>query len=393
MKVVQINATCGIGSTGKICVAVSNLLNEKNIENYIFYSNKSNGCANGISFASKEYIKLLSAKSYLLGNWGLNSSWATQKIIAKLQEIKPDIVHLHNIHGHDCNIAMLFNYFKRVNQKIYWTFHDCWAFTGYCMHFVTANCDKWKTGCKNCPQRKEYSAIFDRSAYLYHKKNSLFKDLDLTIITPSQWLRNLVKDSFLKDYPVKVINNGINLDVFKPYRADVRSKYHISPDKKILLGVSFQWGYKKGLDVFIQLAEELPKEKFQIVLVGTNAETDKLLPSGIISIHKTENQTELAKIYSAADVFVNPTREDTFPTVNMEAVACMTPVVTFDSGGCKETIDDKTGIVVPCGDVEAMKSAIQQVCFERIFDPADFMQRATSFDMNARFKEYCELYQ
>lgn len=391
MKVVQINATCGVGSTGNICVGISQLLSEKMIENYILYSNGTNGYSQGIQCSNAKYIKLQALKSRILGNYGFNSKKATQKLIEEMERIKPDIVHLHNIHGHDCNLEVLFRYFKKKKIKLLWTFHDCWAFTGYCPHFTMAKCDKWRTACSQCVQRREYSWFFDRSNMLFEKKKRLLEGLDLTIVTPSQWLADLVKQSMLKDCSVELIHNGIDLCVFKPTESDFRLKYNLK-DKKIVLGVSFGWDKRKGLDVFIDLSKRL-RDDYQIVLVGTNDKTDKCLPSNIISIHRTHNRQELAAIYSAADVFVNPTREENYPTVNMEAIACGTPVLTFRTGGSPEMLDEVCGAVVDCDDIEALEKELVRICEGNPVAEEVFLKKAMEFDKNERFEEYVRLYE
>ncbi len=392
MKTVQINATCGIGSTGKICVHIGELLNSCNVENYILYTGQKVDNKFGINYADKKYLKKQAVLSRINGNYGFNSAAATKRLICALEEIKPDVVHLHNLHGHNCNLETLFLYIKKKNIKVLWTFHDCWAFTGYCTHFVMQKCYKWEKVCKGCPQKKKFSWILDRSRYIHEKKKELFSGLDMTIITPSEWLANLVKKSFLKDYHVKVINNGIDLDVFKPTESNFRQEKGISGNTKIILGVAFGWGYSKGLDVFLKLYEMLDKLQYKIVLVGTDDNIDKSLPEGIISVHRTNNQTELANIYSAADVFLNPTREDTFPTVNIEALACGTPVVTFMTGGSPEIIDEKTGVSVACDDISGITKAVRMVCEQKIFDRQDCLERAKMYDMNDKFKEYVDLY-
>lgn len=392
MRVVQINATCDVGSTGKICVGISKLLTEHKIENYILYSSKSNGYSHGIQCSNNRYTKIQALQSRALGNYGFNSKKATRKMIAELERINPDIVHLHNIHGHDCDLETLFTYFNRNKMKLIWTFHDCWAFTGYCTYFDMENCEKWKSGCGKCSKKREYSWIFDKSAFLFERKKRLFGDLDLTIVTPSQWLADIVKQSFFKDYPVKVINNGIDLEVFKPTQSDFRKKYGIPNGKFIVLGVAFGWGVRKGLDVFIELSHRLPENQYKIVLVGTDRNVDKQLPPSILSIHRTQNQTELAEIYTAADVFVNPTREENYPTVNMEALACGTPVLTFKTGGSPEILDDTCGAVVDCGDVEALAREIERICNNRPYSREHCTHRALEFDKDKRFREYIELY-
>ncbi len=391
MKVVQINATCGVGSTGKICVGISEILTENNIENYILYSSKGNGYPLGVQCSNDRYIKFQALRSRIYGNYGFNSQRATQRMIDQLEKIRPDIVHLHNIHGHDCNLEMLFDYFKRNKQKLIWTFHDCWAFTGYCTYFDMAKCNKWKDECKNCIQKRDFSWLFDKSTLLCETKKRLFEGLDLTIITPSQWLANLVKQSFLQNYPVKVINNGIDLSVFQPRENDFRKKYGLEGNK-VILGVAFGWDKRKGMDAFVELAGRLPSE-YSIVLVGTDDKTERQLPDNVISIHRTQNQQELADIYSSADVFVNPTREENYPTVNMESIACGTPVLTFRTGGSPEMLDETCGSVVDCDDIDALEKEIIRICEEKPFSKEACIKKAGEFDKNERFKEYLELYE
>ena len=391
MKVVQINSVCGSGSTGKICVGISHTLSQNDIDNKIFYFSHKSNYDLSEKVSSEFYIKCQALKSHLFGNYGFNSNVTTRKIIKRLNAYDPDIIHLHNIHGHDVNIEKLFRYLKRKKKKVLWTFHDCWAFTGYCPHFTMVKCEKWKTNCYKCPQRANFSWFFDKSNKNYLRKQRAIKDIDLTIVTPSLWLADLVKQSFLKDCPIKVINNGIDLSVFKPTESNFREKYNIAEDKVILLGVAFGWGKRKGLDVFIELANRLP-ENYQIVLVGTNAKTDKQLPKNIISIHKTQNQQELAEIYTAADLFVNPTREEVLGLVNVESLACGTPVVTFNSGGSPECIDETSGSIVECDDIDALKNKIIRICTLRIYSKTACLKRAKVFDMNECFKEYIKLY-
>lgn len=391
MKIVQINATCGVGSTGKICVGISEMLNSCGIENYILYSSRTNGYSQGIGCSNDRSIRLQAMKSRILGNYGFNSRRATRRMIAELDRIQPDIVHLHNIHGHDCNLEMLFTYFRKQGTKLVWTFHDCWAFTAYCPHFAMVKCGKWRYQCGNCIQCRNHSWFLDCSRTLFERKKRLLSGLNLTIATPSQWLADLVHESFLKEYPVQVVRNGIDLGIFQPCSSSFRKKYGIE-EKKIILGVSFDWSVRKGLDVFSELVQRLPKD-YQIVLVGTNPEVDKLLPGNIISIHRTQDQRELAEIYSSADLFLNPTREENYPTVNMESLACGTPVLTFRTGGSPEVIDATCGAVVPCDDVDAMEREILRICTHRPYPEEACLKRAESFDKNHCFKEYLDIYE
>ena len=391
MKLVQINASCGAGSTGKICVAVSELLTQASVENYILYTYRHSNYPLGKKYMSGWEVKMQALKSRLFGNYGFQSKQATKRLIAELDRTAPEIVHLHNLHGHNVHLWDLFIYLKTKKIKIFWTFHDCWAFTGYCPYYDLAACEKWKLECKKCTEYRKYSWFLDRSSYLYGKKKELFTDIDLTIITPSQWLANQVKQSFLKDYPVKVINNGIDLSIFRPRESDFRQKYSVE-NKYLVLGVAFGWGVRKGLDVFVELAKQLG-EKYQIVLVGTDDKVDKKLPDNIISIHRTNNQKDLAEIYTAADVFVNPTREENFPTTHMESLACGTPVVAFNTGGCSEMLNEKCGVVVDKNDVKDLSEKIISVCEAHIFSEEACISRAKDFDQQVKFEEYLRLYE
>ena len=389
MRIAQINATCGAGSTGKICISVSELLSENGVENYIFYSSGSSDYPLGRKYANEIAIKMQTLVSRIFGNYGFEAKIATKKLINKLEKINPDVIHIHNIHSHNCNLEILFKYIKKKNIKVYWTFHDCWTFTGYCTHFDMIGCEKWKTECNNCVQYRYFSWFFDRSKYLFNKKKQLVLGINLTIITPSEWMAGLVKQSFLKDYPIKVINNGIDLNIFKPTKSNFREKYNLK-DKYIILGVAFGWGKRKGLDIFIELSKRLDNS-YQIVLVGTDDNVDKELPQKIISIHRTQNQNELAEIYTAADLFVNPTREENYPTVNMEAIACGTPVVTFNTGGSPEMLDSTCGTVVEKNDIDGIYNEIKRVCETHPYSKDDCLKRAERFDKNLRFTEYLNL--
>ena len=330
----------------------------------------------------------------LLGMDGCFSQIGTRKLIKALEQFQPDIIHLHNVHGYRMNLPMLFAYIKKHNVRVVWTLHDCWTFTGHCPYFVLAKCDKWKTGCHHCPQPRVYPKMyFDASKTMYEMKRKWFCGIsDMTIVTPSQWLADLAQQSFLQGYPVKVINNGIDLSIFRPTPSDFRERYGIGQDEYILLSVAFDWGMRKGVDIFPELAKRL-NNRYRIVLVGTDERIDKMLPKNVISIHRTQNQQELAQIYTAADLFVNPTREENYPTVNMEAIACGTPVLTFRTGGSPEILDETCGSVVDCDDMDALTREIQRICIERPYSEAACLKRAEAFDKKMKFEEYVALYE
>lgn len=332
--------------------------------------------------------------AYETGIRGKQGWISTRRFLRKLDHFSPDIIHLHNLHNNYINLELLFNYIKKHNIRVIWTLHDCWSFTGQCPHFTMAKCDKWKTGCHDCPSFHEYPrSKVDRTKEMWKLKKKWFTGVqNITIVTPSQWLADLVKQSYLKDYPVKVIHNGIDLSVFKPTESNFREKYDISASKKILLGVAFGWGIKKGLDVFIELAGRLDNEKYQIVLVGTDENVDKQLSKNIISIHRTQNQKELAEIYTAADLFVNPTREEVLGLVNIEANACGTPVLTFRTGGSPECIDNTCGSVVECDDIDALEEMIDKICCTGLFSEENCIIHSKQFDADNVYREYLSLY-
>lgn len=398
MRIVQINGGAK-GSTGKIMMGIAEVARAQGHEvmcaSPITTTNRDAGEDCGyyrIGTFNSRRVNVALAR--ITGFNGCFAWFETYKLLKKIDEFKPGIIHLHNLHDSYINLPMLFSYIKKHNVPTVWTLHDCWAFTGQCPHFTMVKCDKWKAGCYGCPQYKEYPAsLYDNTKKMWQLKKKWFTGVkNMTIVTPSEWLAGLARESYLKQYPIEVINNGIDLNVFKPTHSNFRKQYGIPGDKYIVLGVSFAWGYRKGLDCFVEMAEKLG-EQYQIVLVGTDDEIDKNLPHNIISIHRTQNQKELAEIYSAADVFVMPTREENYPTVNMEAIACGTPVVTFDTGGSPEMLDDKTGIVVEANDIEATKKAIKDICEKkRCNDEEYIVAYSKNFDMKKRFAEYIELY-
>ncbi len=390
MKIVQINATCGQGSTGKICVSISRLLVECGVENYVLYSVGNSDYRYGIKYCGDKLRLLQSLFEKVTGSYGFGLSISTKKLIKELDRINPDIVHIHNIHTHDCNIGILCDYLKRKNKRVFWTFHDCWAFTGYCTYFDYPSCNKWKTGCEKCLQYKKYSALTDRSRANYIKKKKAVNGLDLKIITPSRWLLGLCKQAFVSIYPVYVINNGIDLDIFKPSKRYYREIWK-SESKTIILGVAMKWSARKGLDVFIKLANDLGFD-YQIVLVGTDDKIDEVLPNNIISIHRTKNQEELAAIYSSADLFVNPTMEDNFPTVNIESIACGTPVLTYNSGGAAEMLNPKCGFIVNRGNYSDLLKQIQVFRDNQYNMRTDCQNQAKDFCQSIAYKKYIDLY-
>ena len=392
MRILEIN-TVNFGSTGHIMLRIADLARSEGHEAVCcFYARRNKPAdANTIYIGNKITHNLHKKFSKYTGYNGRLSVISTWNFLRKVKKFNPDIIHLHNLHDRFINVPMLFKFIKKNNIKVIWTLHDCWSFTGQCVHFTIAGCDKWTTGCHDCPQIHVYPASnVDRTKKMWELKKKWFTGVnDMTIVTPSVWLSELVKESYLKDYPVKVINNGIDLGVFKPTESDFRAKNGLD-GKFIILGAASIWEQRKGIDVFIELAKRLD-DRFKIVLVGTNDEDDKILPDNILSIHRTSDQKELAEIYTAADLFFNPTREENYPTVNMESIACGTPVMTFKTGGSPEIIDDKTGVVVD-DDIDAVEQKIISIYETGPFDPEDLAQRAKSFSADDKFAQYLRLF-
>ena len=391
MKIAEINAS-NYGSTGNIMLSITEHMRKKGHQVLVCYPATKRNFAKqveGSYIIGNIYSRNICLQlSKLTGREDLFFRSATLRLLRKLDHFQPDVIHLHNIHGWYINFPMIFSYIKRRNIRVVWTFHDCWPTTGHCSYFDMVGCDKWKTECGRCPIYRDYpESWLDNAAILHRaKKNVFLRVQDLTIVTPSKWLAEIVSQSFLKDYQVRVINNGIDLDIFKPTSSTFRERYGLG-DNILLLGVAFGWAERKGLDVFIRLARELD-EHYRIVIVGTDETVDKQLPKNIISIHRTHDQKELAEIYTAADLFVNPTREENFPTVNIEALACGTPVLTFNTGGSPEIIDEKCGRTFEKDDFMALCSEIIRNTKTPVFKIDSCCKRAAGFSLSAMNQNY-----
>jgi len=397
MKVLQINTACGQGSIGRIAVDIHKLLLEQGHESVIAYGRgEPLNCDNTIKIGNKIDFYNHALKTRLLDRHGFGSKKVTEDFVDKIKNYNPDIIHLHNIHGYYLNIEILFNFLRKFNKPVVWTLHDCWAFTGHCAYFDYANCYKWETHCQECPERKSYpkSILIDNSYNNYEKKRKLFTGLDkLTLVTPSEWLARLVKRSFLKEYPVKVINNGIDLNVFKPVPGDFRERNNLT-NKFIILGVANNWEKRKGFEYFIELSKLIEPDE-AIVMVGLSKNQLKQLPRNIIGITRTNNVQELAEIYTCADVFFNPTLEEVMGLTNVEAQACGTPVITFNTGGSIETVDNSTGLIVEKGNLEEAIKMIRRVKTEGKDKYRDScIKRASKYyNKDDRFQEYIQLYE
>lgn len=392
-KLLQINSVANSGSTGKIAENIGKLAISQGWESYIAYGRGNPTSASHlIPIGNKWDMYIHGIQSRLFDNHGLASKNATRKLIEEIKRISPDIIHLHNIHGYYLNYEVLFEYLATINTPVVWTLHDCWTFTGHCAYFDMANCDKWQNGCIGCDAKHLYpeSYVFNRSSNNYNKKRSSFLSLsNITLVPVSYWLSGLLEKSFLSKLKKKVINNGIDLNIFRPL-SDGKKHGH---DKFMIIGVANIWEERKGLSDFIRL-RSLLSDEYSITLIGLSDKQIRDLPVGIIGVTQTNGVEELVEYYNAADVLVNPTFEDNLPTVNIESLACGTPVITYKTGGSPEIISEETGIVVEKGDVAGIKLAIETIKNNtKSHYSAACRQRAVErYNKDDRFEEYIKLY-
>ena len=394
MRVLQINSHYNFGSTGRIVKDIHEKLISNNHDSFVIYGR-------GLSFNHRNIHKINSKLDTILNvlltrifdRHGLGLKRVTNKIIKKIVNIKPDIIHLHNIHGYYINYEILFSYIKKSDVNVIWTLHDCWALTGHCSHFTFVECEKWKKQCNKCPQKKTYpkSIFFDASKENYINKKAYFTGIEkMSIITPSRWLKEIISFSYLNIYNSEVINNGVDLNIFKPTYGKFKLNYKINK-KFIILGVASIWNNRKGLKYFLELSEIIDNDSL-IIMVGLNNKQIKELPYNILGIKRTENLTQLAEIYSLSDVFLNPTLEDNFPTTNLEAISCGTPVVTFNTGGSIEPINSTTGIVCESKNVFSIKSAIDKIKENKIDRKIIRNFAINNFDKSVNYNLYLEKY-
>lgn len=398
MKIFQISSEVNTGSVGRIAEQIGEQVLAQGWESYIAYGREGlKSSSKTIKIGNKISIIKHGILTRITDRHGFGSKKETLDLIENIKEINPDIIQLQHLHGYFINIEILCDFLAKSNIPVVWTFHDCWAFTGHCAYYDFVSCDKWLTQCQSCPQKHEYpkSSFIDNSFENFNDKKKLFNSIkDLTIVPVSNWLGEETSKSFLKSHRVSVIHNGIDLEKFtiQDNYLEIKDKYNIR-DKFLILGVASPWNNRKGLKFFIELSKKL-SSSYQILLVGLNKQQIERLPSNIIGIERTENIKQLAELYSAADVFINPTLEDTFPTTNLESLACGTPIITFNTGGSPEAVDDNTGIIVDKGDVEGLENAIkiikskgenfyQKVCRERA---------ENLFDKKNNFEKYIDLY-
>lgn len=371
-------------------------------DNYIAYSKGRDGVKESqsklVPVGSRISVGIHGLLTRFFDMHGLGSWLATRRFVKEIERLCPDVIHIHNLHGYFLNYKVLFDYLSKADIPVVWTVHDCWLYTGHCYHYASVGCEKWRKQCEKCPQKKAFptSIFLDRSKQNYIDKKKAFTSLpNLTIVTVSEWMKGEMSQSFLKDCRYQVIHNGIDLNVFEPQMDDkaVRERYGLG-DKHIILGLASIWSKEKGWDDFMEMSKMLNDDEV-IVMVGVTEEQQKRLPENIVGIRRTENVRQLAELYSAAVAFVNPTWQDNYPTVNLEAIACGTPVVTYRTGGSIEAVTEKTGYVVEQGDVKGLLDAVREIERKGNLEyKADCRAHAlANFRKEDRYADYLKLYE
>lgn len=388
MKVAFVNSVYGFGSTGKI---IMSLCNCNKIEAKAFYGRKEK-INDDHSYKFNNLIGNINQaiQTYVFDNHGFSCTMATKKLIKELKNFQPDIIHLHNLHGYYINVEILFSYLKRNNIKVIWTLHDCWAFTGHCPHFEAINCFQWKNVCKKCLITGKYPSSFNKLNVNknYIRKKEIFTSLpidNLTIVTPSKWLKDCVEQSFLSKYRAIVINNGIDVSKFSKQMIKENNKFRI-------IAVSSIWYKEKGLEDLKQLSNLLTSN-MELVVIGLKRKQFVGFSTNTICLERTNNMEELINYYLSSDVFVNLTYEDTFPTVNIEAMACGLPILSYKSGGSTEMIDIDTGLIIDKYDINALYDAIVKLYKGYIkFDRNKIIEHAKIYNEEKMYCKYLELY-
>lgn len=395
MKLFQINVVANSASTGRIVEDIATTMISKGWDCYTAYgrwANPSKSILYRIGNCIEIYYHYFLSR--IFGKHGLGSVRATKRLIDEMKKVNPDIIHLHNIHGYYLNYPLLFEYLSTIDTPVIWTLHDCWAFTGHCVHYTDVKCDKWKSGCFDCPNLCDYpKSWMDNSSRNYKLKKEYFtKVKNMTIVSVSQWLGNEVKHSFLSKYSVKTIHNGIDTSIFTPTASDARNRYGIG-DRFLILGVATHWDKRKGLSDFIELSKRLSKDEV-ILLVGLSEKQISSLPSNIIGIQKTENILKLVELYSSADLFVNFSVEETFGMTTAESMACGIPVLVYNSTACPEIVTKETGFVIEPYDIAKAYEIIGRLKKQgkRFFRDACISYVRKNFKKEDKYQEYADLY-
>lgn len=396
MKVLQINAVYGVGSTGIIVEDLHTLSQKEGIESYVAYStairtNITNSYVIGTVFEKKFHA----AMTRLTGKQGYYSLTATNKLVNYINTLKPDIVHLHNLHSNYIHLNTLLSYLAKNNIPTVLTLHDCWFYTGGCFHYTSVNCNKWKSKCGKCPKKKgdSISYLFDSSSQILIDRKKFFGNIkQLYVVGVSQWIENECRESVLKPMLFTHIYNGIDTDFFKPVKSDFRSIYGIE-NQFLILGMANKFFLpinKKSLNTIVDSLQDDEK----LIIIGCSAEQIKKLPPAVLGLPYIHDRRKLREVYASCDVFVNCTREESLSLVNIEVQACGTPVVTYSNTGVKETVDGISSYAVENGNPEEILKKL------RLIRNSDYQKRSQkciewvkdNFEIHTNYRKYIELY-
>ena len=400
-KLLQINPVVRENtSTGKIMRALGELAVASGWESWIAYSRARDGVpphgSKLLPVGNKLDLALHALATRFLDAHGLASRLATRRLIRQIRRLGPDVVHIHNVHGYFLNYKILSAFLAAYGKPVIWTVHDCWLFTGHCYHYASAGCDRWQTGCHHCPQKRAFPAswLLDRSRRNWQDKKAAFAAIpSLTLVTVSHWMKGEIARSFLSGVPCRVIPNGIDLDRFRPPPdASLPARLGI-PTAVPYLAVASIWLPEKGITDLERLAEKLSADE-TLVVVGKRPAAHGF-PGPVVTVERTTDVQMLAALYTEASAFVNPTWQDNYPTVNLEAIACGTPVVTYRTGGSVESLTEETGCIVEQGDVAGLLGCLHAIRAQgkAHYREACLAHARAHFSKTDRFMDYIKLYE
>ena len=396
MKVLLIDVVCKYGSTGKIVYDLYSQINASGDEAAICYGRGPKLKEKNIFKFSFDFETLLHAfLTRITGFTGCFSYFSTRRLIKFIKKFKPDVVHIHELHAYFLNVVPLLKFLKKQNIKVVHTLHCAYSYTGKCGHHF--ECEKWKTECGKCPRLHEYisTSFFDRTKRMFNSKKKAFTGFkDFTVVSPSKWLGDFAKQSFLGQYPIKIIPNGIDCSIFYPRETnELRKKFNINKDEKVVLAVAPNlMSSAKGGKLVMEIADKMKDENVKFVMVGLN-DINIEHSSNVILFERTNNQDQLAEFYSLADAFVICSDKENFPTTCIEAQCCGTPVCGFDVGGTKETSILDKNTFVEYGKIDNLIEIIRNILGENYKQKFEIAKEAKKmFDKHNFFERYLELY-
>ncbi len=388
--------TVPTGSHGRLMDDLRRASEAAGFETMLAVGRGADGHDRAVPIGTRRDVRLHGLLTRAFDAHGRGSRRATEAFVDALRLFRPDLLHMHNLHGYYLHIETLFRYIRESRVPTVWTLHDAWALTGHCSHYMRVGCDRWRTCCHGCPQKREYPASLwlDASRRNYQVKRSAYQHQpNLTVVSPAQWLFDALEASILRDARRVLIPNGIDLSLFSPARDEtMRARYGVAPGQAMLLAVAAPFDERKGFSDALRIAESVGG-RVRLVMVGLTDRQLRGLPAHVTGIRRTDGPEALVALYGEADCLVNPTYEDTYPTVNMEAIACGTPVAAYRVGGCADQIDGTVGAAVTPGDFRALADAAMTLARAKPRVTAACRARAEQyFDRRHAIASYIALY-